>query len=185
MRIPELDQLRGWSRAAVVLRLLLAVAGGIALAAGWGGGPSPAPVLLGAVGLVAAVVEPGGFGPGVVLAGAALAWVVRYDIDPAPVGGTLLMALALAVHHQAAVLAAVLPPAARLQRAVLVRAGRHAVLVLGLSAVVAVLALALARPRGSVPLELLGLLAAVIAVAVPVLLARVRGSTPPVGRRTR
>jgi hypothetical protein len=34
------------------------------------------------------------------------------------------------------------------------------------------LALGLARPGGSVPLELLGVVAAVIAVAVPVLLSR-------------
>jgi hypothetical protein len=55
---------------------------------------------------------------------------------------------------------------------VLVRAGRHLALVLALSAGVAVLALGVARPGGSVPLELLGLAAAVVAVAVPVLLTR-------------
>ena len=48
---------------------------------------------------------------------------------------------------------------------------RHGGLVLALSAAVAVLALGVARPGGSVPLELAGLAAAVLVAAVPVLLA--------------
>lgn len=163
---------RAWSRTVLGLRLVLVVAGAAALAPSWEAGPAAAPVLVGALGLVAAAVRPGGFGPALVLAGAAIGWALDSGADQAPAGGTVLVAVALAVHHQAAALAAPLPLTATVERAVLVRAGRHLALVLALSAVVAVPALAVARPGGSVPLELLGLAAAVVAVAVPVVLSR-------------
>jgi hypothetical protein len=108
----------------------------------------------------------------VVIGAAAGAWVLRYGADDASIAGTVALALALAVHHQAAALAAALPPTARVQRDVLVRFARHGALVLGLTAVLGVLTLGLARPGGSVPLEVLGLVAAVVAVTIPVLLSR-------------
>ena len=88
------------------------------------------------------------------IGGAAAAWVARYGGDPAPAAGTVLLALALAVHHQAAGLAAALPPTARVDRAIVVRFARHGGLVLAAAAVVAVVALLLgparpARPRWS------------------------------------
>jgi hypothetical protein len=171
--IPELAELRRWSRTTVVLRVLLFVAGAGALAAGWGGPASALLIALGGIGLVASVVNPGGLGPAGVIGAAAAAWAFRYGVQDAPIAGTVLLALALAVHHQTAALAAALPSAARVQRAVLVRFARHGGLVLALTAVVAGLALGVTRPGGSVPLELLGLIAAVAAITVPVVLSRV------------
>jgi hypothetical protein len=98
--------------------------------------------------------------------------VLRYGGDPAPDAGTVLIALALALHHQAAALGAALPPTARVDRAILVRFARHGGLVLAPSAAIAALALLLARPAGSSSLELLGIVAVVVAVTVPVLLSR-------------
>jgi zinc transporter ZupT len=108
----------------------------------------------------------------VVLGGAAAGWVLRYGVDQAPAAGTLLLALALAVHHQAAGLAAALPVTARVARAVPVRFARHGTVVLVLSAAIAALTLGLSRPAGSSSLELLGVAAVVVVVSVPVLLSR-------------
>ena len=170
--LARLAEVRHWSPAVLGLRLLLVVAGAVALAHGWSGGLTPLLVVIGAGGLVAAAVHPGGVGPALVLGCGALAWAMEWGLDEAPAGGTLVVAVALAVHHQAAALAAALPPTGRVDRVVLARFARHAGLVLALTAPVALLALAVARPGGSVPLELLGLAAAVLAAAVPVLLGR-------------
>jgi hypothetical protein len=165
--------LRAWSRTALGVRAaLLVAAAGALLCAGWGGGYPLVGVVLGALGLVAAVLRPGGLGPAVVIGGAATAWVLRYGGDPAPVAGTVLLALALAVHHQAAGLAAALPPTARVDRSILVRFARHGAVVLAAAAVVGALALLAARPAGSSSLELLAVVAVVVAVLVPVLLSR-------------
>ena len=155
------------SRVVVVLRALVGVCGVLALLPGWQAGVPAAAVLVGLVGVAVAVVRPGSAAPAGVLAAAAIAWTAKHGTDLPPVATTLLVALAVAAHHQAAALTAALPPAARVERAVLVRFGRHAALVLVLSAAVAGLALGLGRQAGSVPLELLGL-----AAAVPVLLGR-------------
>jgi hypothetical protein len=173
MILPELSELRRWSRTMVLLRALLVVSGAGALVAGGGGGGiALLPVGIGALGLIAALVQPGGLGPGVVIGGAAGAWVLRYGVDDASIAGTVLVTLALAVHHQAAALAAALPSTAEVQREVVLRFARHGGRVLGLTAVIGVLALGMTRPAASMPLELLGLVAAVVAVTVPVLLSR-------------
>lgn len=173
MIVPEIGDLRRWSRTALGLRALMLVAGLGALSAGLGAGGLPLTVaVVGALGLVAALVRPGGLGPGVLIAAAAGAWLLRYGADQPPVAGTLLVTLALALHHQAAALAAALPVRARVHRDVLVRFARHGGLVLALTAVLAVVALGIARPGGSTTLEVLGLAAAVVAVTVPVLLSR-------------
>jgi hypothetical protein len=165
--------LRAWSRTALALRAVMLVAGaGALVGAGWGGGLPVVGLIIGALGLIAALIRPSGLGPAVVIAGAAGAWVVRYGGDPASDTGTVLLALALAVHHQAAGLAAALPPTARVDRAILVRFARHGAVVLAAAAAVGALALLLARPPGSSPLELLAVLAVVVAVIVPVLLSR-------------
>jgi hypothetical protein len=173
---------RSWSRAvlavlgvraALAVRVVLVAAGAAALTtAGWGGGHPLVAVVIGALGLVAALIEPRGIGPAVLIGGAAAAWMLRYGGDPAPVAGTVLLALALAVHHQAAALAAVLAPTARVDRAVLVRFARHGALVLASSAAIGALAFLLDRPAGSSSLELLGIVAVMVAVTVPVLLSR-------------
>jgi hypothetical protein len=165
--------LRSWSRTVLAVRAVLLIAGaGALVGAGWGGGYPLVGVVIGTLGLVAALIQPGGLGPAVVVGGAAAAWVLRYGGDPAPAAGTVLLALALAVHHQAAAVAAALPTTARVDRAVLVRFARHGGLVLAPSAAIGALALALARPAGSSSLELLGIVAVVVAVTVPVLLSR-------------
>jgi hypothetical protein len=175
MIIPSPVELRGWSRTALGLRLLMAAAGIGALTAGLGAGGLPlTAAVVSALGLVAALVRPGGLGPGVVIAGAAAAWLLRYDADQPPIAGTLGLALALALHHQAATLAAALPVRARVHPDVLTRFARHGGLVLALTGVVAAIALGITRPGGSEPLEVLGLAAAVVAITVPVLLSRSR-----------
>jgi hypothetical protein len=173
MIVPDPHEILRWSRTAQTLRALLIVAGASALVlAAWGGAVPLVAAVLGGCGLVAAAISPGGQGPGVVLAGAGLAWVLRYGVDAPPVAETAGLVFAMALHHQAAALAAALPVRASVERALLIRFARHGALVLCLTAVVGVLVLGLARPGGSVPLELLGLAAAVVAVLVPVLLSR-------------
>ncbi|HST63598.1 MAG TPA: hypothetical protein VLM05_00290 [Mycobacteriales bacterium] len=175
MIIPSPSELRGWSRTALALRLLMLVSGCGALAAGLGAGGLPLLVAgAGALGLLAALIRPGGLGPGVVIGGAAGAWLLRYGVDQPPVAGTVALTLALGLHHQAAALAAALPVRAGVHRDVLIRFARHGALVLALTAVVAAIALGITRPGGSTPLELLGLAAAVAAITVPVLLSRSR-----------
>lgn len=173
MIVPSPAELLDWSRTALALRALMAVSGLGAVSAGLGAGGRPLTgAVIAALGLLAALVRPGGLGPGVVVAGAAGAWLLRYGADQPPVAGTLLLTLALALHHQAAALAAALPVRARVHRDVLVRFARHGGLVLALTAVVAAIALGFARPGGSTALEALGLAAAVAAITVPVLLSR-------------
>jgi hypothetical protein len=178
LRLPAAaDEVRRWSPLTVALRVTMLVTGIVALAIAPAGrelGPAGVIVAIGLLGLLAAVAHPDGAGPAVVVGAAAVAWTSRYGTAAPPVGTTLVLAIALAVHHQAATLSAALPPAARASRELLARFATHAALVLALSAAVAVLALAVARPGGSVPLELAGLAAAVLATAVPVLLARTR-----------
>ena len=164
---------RAWSRTVLAVRATMLLAGaGALVGAGWGGGYPLVAVVVGALGLVAAVLQPNGLGPAVVIGGAAGAWVLRYGGDPAPATDTVLLALALAVHHQAAGLSVALPPTARVDPAILVRFARHGVLVLAAAAAVGALALLLAHPAGSSSLEVLGVVAVVVAVIVPVLLSR-------------
>ncbi len=187
-RAPVLGPVLRWSAPTVALRAALLLSGGVAVVLAPGGRPSGLPgllVLVGVLGLVAAVTVPDGAGPAVVLGGCGAAWAVRYGTGAPPLLPTLLLAAALAVHHQVAALAAVLPPTARVDRTVLRRFASHGGLVVALSAAVAVLALGVARPGRSVPLELAGLAAAVLVAAVPVLLAlggrpgRPPGAGPP------
>ena len=126
--------------------------------------------------------QPQSAGPAIVLGAAVLAWAVQYGAATPPVGRTLLLAVLLAVHHQAAALAAALPVTALLDRRLLVRFGTHLALVLALSGLVAVLALGVARPGGSVLLEVAGLVGTVLATAVLVLLGLLRRAPAGPGR---
>lgn len=169
---PELAGLRGWSGTARLLRVLLLASGLAAVGLGWSGRPG-VPVVVALVGLVGvgvAVVHPYGAGPAVVLGAAAITWAAGNGLPSVP--RTLLLTVLLAVHHQAAALATVLPVTARVDRRLLVRAGRHLGVVLALSGLVAVLALGIARPGGSVLLELVGLAAAVVVTAALVAAGR-------------
>lgn len=164
------------ARPAVLLRLTLLGTGAVALVLSTGGplGPPEVAAAVGALGLLVAVSQPQGVGPAIVLGAAVLAWAARYGAAAPPLGRTLLLAVLLAVHHQAAALAAALPVTALLDRRLLVRLGTHLALVLALSGLVAVLALGVARPGGSVLLEVAGLVGTVLATAVLVLLGLVR-----------
>lgn len=176
LSLPALAPARQWSAVPVLLRLTLVATGGAALALAPDGrfGVPGMIAAVGALGLLLAVSQPHSSGAGVVLGAAALAWAARHGSGSPPVGLTLLLAGLLAVHHQAAALAAALPVTARVDPRLLVRFGAHLALVLGLSGLLAVLALGVARPGGSVLLERAGLVAAVLATAVPVLLGRLR-----------
>jgi hypothetical protein len=170
-----------WSPAVLALRLTLVVSGGAALAVAPDGrfGVPGMIAVAGGLGLLLAVPQPEGPGPAVVLAAAVVAWAARHGSESPPVGLTLLLAVLLAVHHQAAALAAAVPVTARVDRRLLVRFGAHLALVLALSALLAALALGIARPGGSVPLELAGLAGAVLATAVLVMLGRQRRAGRP------
>jgi hypothetical protein len=170
--IPTLDDLRRWTPEGLALRGLVAVAGAGALALASDRGLPLASVIVGLLGLLTAVVRPEGTGPAIVIGGATVAWILRYGSDQPPVTGTVLLALSLAVHHQAAALAAAAPPTARIRAPILLRFARHGALVLVLSVAVGLFALAAAPPAGSAPLELFGVVAVVIVVLVPVLLSR-------------
>lgn len=156
----------------LAVRALVVVSGLVALLPGRDAGVPLAAVLFGLVALGIAGYRPGSAAPAAVLAAAVVAWALKHGTTTPPVTGTLLLALAVAAHHQAAALAAALPLRAAVDPAVPAAAGRHAAVVLALSAAVAGIALGV-DPPGSVPLELLGLAAAVLAAAIPVLLARV------------
>ncbi|MFL6130722.1 MAG: hypothetical protein ACJ73E_16870 [Mycobacteriales bacterium] len=174
LALPRPVLARRWSATTLALRLTLLATGALALALAPDGrfGVPGAIAAAGVLGLLFAVPEPQGAGPAVVLGAAALSWAARHGSGSPPVGLTLLLAVLLAVHHQAAALAAALPVTARVDRRLLARFGGHVALVLGLSGLLAGLALGLARPGGSVPLELAGLTGAVVATAVLVLLGR-------------
>jgi hypothetical protein len=166
--------LRRWSAVALLLRLAMLGTGAVALAVASAGrfGVVALVALVGGLGLLVGVAQPQGHGPTLVLTVAALCWAAQYGGDAPPVPATLLLAVLLAVHHQAAALAAALPVTARVDRRLLARFGTHLALVLALSGLLAVPALGLARPGGSVPLEVAGLAAAVVATAVLVAAGR-------------
>ena len=168
--------LRRWAAVPLALRVTILATGGAALALAPSGrsGVPLAIAATGVLGLLLAVAQPQGPGPAVVLGAAALSWAAAHEAKPPAVWTTLLLGVLLAVHHQAAALAAAVPTTARVDRRLLARFGRHLALALALSGPVAVLALGVARPGGSVPLELAGLLAAVLLTGVLVLLGRRR-----------
>jgi hypothetical protein len=166
-----------WSRATIGLRLTILVSGATALAIAPDGrtGVPTVIAVLGVLGLLGAVPQPQSAGPAIVLGAAALSWAAAHGSGSPPGWLTLLLAGLLAVHHQAAALAAALPVTARADRRLLIHFGRHLALVLALSGLLAVLALGVARPGGSALLELAGLVGAVLVTAVLVGLGRMHG----------
>ena len=128
--------------------------------------------LLAAPAVVAAALRPDGGGPGVVLGGAVAAWTFRYGLTAAPLGTALALAVLLYLHHLTAALCAALPASAAVDRAVWLRWGAHAAVVLGLTGALAGGFRLLSEPAASGPLELLGIAAAVALAGIPVLLAR-------------
>jgi hypothetical protein len=158
----------------LALRALLLLTGAAALLIAPGGRlVLPGVLALAAVpALLAAVVRPDGQGPAVVLGAAAGAWTIRYGVAAPPWDATLAVAGALAVHHATAALCAAMPPTSRTEPAVVLRWAAHVGAVLALGGAVAVAVRLLGRPAASAPLEIAGVAAVVLVVAVPVLLAR-------------
>jgi hypothetical protein len=166
--------MKGWAPVPLAVRAVVVGTGAVALLVAPGGQLLVAGVvaLVGALGLAAAAARPDGPGPAIVLGAAAAAWTLRYGLGRPPVVPTLVLAVALALHHQSAALAAALPPGAEVDPAVPLRFALHAALVLAVSGPVAAVALGAGRPGGSVPLEIAGLLAVAVVIAVPIFLRR-------------
>jgi hypothetical protein len=162
--------LRGVVAAAGLLALLIA-SGSQLVAAGL-------VALVGVPAALTAAVRPDGSGPTGVLAAAAGAWALRYGVAAAPLRPALALAVLLYLHHVTAALCAAVPPAAAIDRAVLLRWGAHVAGVLGCTVAAAGGLRLLGRPAASSPLELVGIAAAVALAGLLVLLARAGGRNP-------
>ena len=158
----------------LTLRALLLLTGAAALVIAAGGRL----VLPGLVALVAVpalldgVVSPDGQGPAVVVGAAASAWTIRYGVSSPPLDATLAVAGALVLHHSTAALCAAMPATSRVEPRVVLRWAGQVGAVLAVAGGVAAMARLLGHPSASVSLELVGIAAVVLAVAVPVLLFR-------------
>lgn len=131
--------------------------------------PNVVATALAVAGLLGVLVRPDRVGAGPVTAGFVLAWIAASGWHGEPsLARTLVAAAALYVLHAATALAAVTPLTARLAPGVLRRFALRSLLVLVVAAGVIAADYALAGRRGSPALELIGLLAAVGIVAVPV-----------------
>ncbi len=140
----------------------------------WVGGMA---VLLavGILGALMAAVVPDSPGATITLVLVAVVWVIAYGLHGVPpIALTAALAADLYLFHTLAALCAAMPPTARIDTRLLTDWGRHALITLAASAVVAAGAFGLPRLQGSLPLELAGLLAVIALTAIPVWLARAR-----------
>ncbi|HEV7203478.1 MAG TPA: hypothetical protein VGN18_02645 [Jatrophihabitans sp.] len=130
--------------------------------------PNVLTLVLAAAGLVGVLVRPDRTGAGPVTLAFVITWIVADDwhADPSLVR-VAIAAAALYLLHAGAALAAVVPLGARLDRAVGIRFVRRSALVLGAAAALIAADYAIGSRRGSPVIELLGLLAALALVAVP------------------
>lgn len=173
--------LAGWVRQVaalpaeqLALRGVLLAAGGLALLVAPAGRLAGAGLvaLVGVPAVLTAAVRPDGSAPTAVLGAAAGAWALRYGVHAAPLGPALALAALLYLHHTTAALCAAVPPAAAIDRGVLLRWAGQVAAVLGLTAAAAG-GLRLIGARAASPaLELAGLVAAVGVAGLLVLLAR-------------
>ncbi len=140
----------------------------------WIGGMA---VLLGVgiLGALMAAIAPDSPGATITLVAVAVVWVIAYGLHGVPpIALTMALAADLYLFHTLAALCAAMPPTARIDAGLLVGWGRQALVTLVVSGVVAAGAFGLPRLRGSLPLELVGLLGVIALTAVPVWLARAR-----------
>jgi hypothetical protein len=140
---------------------------------------TPAGVLLTLTGLVAlgfSVLRPGSGGPAVVIAAAALSWLAA-DGGRLPVGRLAALALALALVHSSAALAAVVPARAPVPAALLLRWAGWTVAATAVGGAAVAAAALLPATAPPVPATLVG----VVAVAAAGVLAALAGR----GRRRR
>jgi hypothetical protein len=158
----------------LALRALLLLTGAAALMIAPGGRlvPPGLVALVAAPALFGGVVNPDGQGPAVVAGAAAAAWTIRYGVSSPPFDATLAVAGALVLHHSTAALCAAMPATSRVEPGVVLRWAGQVGTVLAVAGGVAAAARLVGRSSASVPLELAGIAAVVLAVAVPVLLFR-------------
>lgn len=167
---------RGTPPSQLVLRVVLLLDGGLALAlsAQTGGLPGRTVAFLGGLGLVVSVAAPGGLAPAGVLAAAGTGWVLRHGLHgQVPAAATVVLAVALYLFHDLAALLAATPVTAPVGRDVLGRWYAVTVAVAAVSVPVGVGALGLDRGvGGGRAVDVVGLLGVVALAAVPVLLSR-------------
>jgi hypothetical protein len=166
---------RGTPRSQLLLRVLLLLDGGAALALSAEAGtlPGRAVVFLGAVALVASLAAPAGLAPAGVVAAAVLGWVLRYGLHgQVPAAATVVLAVVLYLFHDLAALVAALPPTAPVGRDVLGRWYAVSLAVAVVTVPVGVAVLVADGVEGGRAVDLLGMLGVVALAGVPVLLAR-------------
>jgi hypothetical protein len=118
------------------------------------------------------VLLPDSAAPAVVLGVMVAEWLIAYGLRGSPpVGRTIALAADLYLVHTVAALCGALPPTAKLDDQLLVRWSGHVALTAVASAVLIGVGYAVGQLPGSLTLELVGLIGAVIVVAVPVWLA--------------
>lgn len=159
--------------AQVALRVVLVATGGVALGLAQGGWSMPGGlvVMVGAAALYGSLAAPEGALPGMVVGAVVLAWLLRWGLhDTAPVAETVVLAVLLYLFHTTAALLAALPPAARVDRAVMVRWYSRAFGVSLLAVVFGLAAMTTDRASGGLLVDLVGLAGVIVLAAVPVLL---------------
>lgn len=174
------DTVLAAARAALVhwmLRGSIIAAGGVALlvtAASWSG-PVVVLLALGALLVVAAAVAPGGAAPAAAIVVLLAAWfAVRHGAHTPAAWRTAVYALALYLLHAMSAFAGAVPAGADVDAGAVVRWGRRQIAPVAVIPVVALAAGGLRRVGGSLTLVLLGLAAAAVLAALPVLLLRGR-----------
>ena len=169
--------LRSMPREQLALRavlMVLGIVGAVLLDQPWG---SPAGVLavMALLGVLLTTFLPDTGAPAFAIGALVLAWLLAHGLNgSAPVGNTLGLAAVLYLLHTGAALCAAMPPTARLDGQLLTRWTGHVALTLVGSAVVIGIGYGVGRLPGSLTLELVGLVGAVLVISVPVWLARGR-----------
>lgn len=128
--------------------------------------------VIGLLALLGSLLVPDSSAPAVVLGVMVAEWLIAYGLrGSAPAGRTIALAADLYLVHTVAALCGALPPTAKLEDQLLVRWSGHVALTAVASAAVIGIGYAVGQLPGSLTLELVGLVGAVVVVAVPVWLA--------------
>lgn len=150
---------------------VLGVAGFVILDQPWAS-VSGVLTVIGLLALIGTVLLPDSAAPAVVLGVMVAEWLIAYGLRGSPpVGRTIALAADLYLVHTVAALCGALPPTARLERQLVVRWSGHVALTAVASAALIGIGYAVGQLPGSLTLELIGLVGAVVVVAVPVWLA--------------
>ena len=156
------------------LLALLGVAGFVILDQPWGS-LSGFITVVGLIALLATVQFPDSGAPVMVLGAMVAEWLIAYGLRGSPpVARTLLLAADLYLVHTLAALCAAMPPTSRADAQLYLRWSGHVAVTFLATGVVAGIGYAVGLLPGSLTLELVGLVGAVVIVAVPVWLVRGR-----------